>query len=194
MIKLKDLIVEETKPAYEYGCVMLYFNPVKDFVAYQNTIKQEDLYIADDNGGYGIETEPHCTLLYGLHEGVKVTDVSQILSEITFGDCVIHNPSLFENEKFDVLKFDVTYQPAPYYNGLDFLHIANEKLNKLPNTQTYPDYHPHMTVAYLKPGLGKKYVAELKKGISAFGVRSTHIIYSQADGTKTEIGIQKSKI
>lgn len=189
MIKLKDLIKEDTKPVYEYGCVMLYFNPIEDFVTFQNKINPEDLYTADDNGGYGLETEPHCTLLYGLHEGIGVTEISNMLSEISFGGCVVHNPSLFENEKFDVLKLDVTYPSAPTHNGVDFLHIANQKLNTLPNTQTYPDYHPHMTIGYLKPGMGKKYVDMMQGGVSAFLLKPTHLVYSQPDGTKTEIGI-----
>lgn len=186
MIKLKSLLKEEKEPVYEYGCVMLYFQPNQQVVDFQKTISPEDIYIEDMNGGYGLETEPHCTLLYGLHEGIKVPEISNILSDITFGYCRIHNPSLFENEKFDVLKFDVGY----IHKGGSFLHKANRLLNTFPNTQTYPDYHPHMTVAYLKPGMGKKYVENLG-GVPAFIYKPTHLVYSQPDGTKTEIGIRQ---
>lgn len=190
MIRLTDLLKEETKPVYEYGCVMLYFNPIKDFVSFQNNIKSDDLYTADDNGGYGLETEPHCTLLYGLHEEVELKTIVEILNGITFGNCLVHNPSLFENEKFDVLKLDVTYPPAPQYGGIKFLHTTNKELSKLPHTTSYPDYHPHMTIGYLKSGLGKKYVDELKTGVSAFVLKPTHAVYSQPDGTKTNIDIK----
>lgn len=194
MIRLTDLLKEETKPVYEYGCAMLYFNPIKDFVSFQNNIKSEDLYTADDNGGYGLETEPHCTLLYGLHEEVELKTIVEILNGITFGKCLVHNPSLFENEKFDVLKLDVTYPPAPQFDGVEFLHTTNKQLSKLPHTTSYPDYHPHMTIGYLKPGLGKKYVDELKRGVSAFVLKPTHIVYSQPDGTKTNIDINPNNI
>ena len=188
MIKLKNLIKEEKEPVYEYGCAMLYFEPNNEVVEFQKTIRPEDIYTEDKNGGYGLETEPHCTLLYGLHEEVELEDVKNVLDNIVFGYCRIHNPSLFENEKFDVLKFDVGYT----HRGGAFLHNANRLLNTLPNTQTYPDYHPHMTVAYLKPGMGKKYVESLG-GVPAFIYKPTHLVYSQPDGTKTEITLRQNK-
>ena len=186
MIKLKNLLKEEKEPVYEYGCAMLYFEPNQQVVDFQKTIRPEDIYTEDKNGGYGLETEPHCTLLYGLHNEVKVSEVSNILNNIQFGECKIYNPSLFENEKFDVLKFDVGYPTR----GGSFLHKANKQLTQLPHTTSYPDYHPHMTVAYLKPGMGKKYVESLG-GVPAFIYKPTHLVYSQPDGTKTEIGIRK---
>jgi hypothetical protein len=186
MIKLKDLITEK-KTGYDYGCVMLYFTPNEDVVKFQNQISPSDLYIAEDNGGYGIEDETHCTLLYGLHEEVKLETITSILNKIQFGECMVHTPSLFENEKFDVLKFDVGYPTK----GGAFLHKANTELVKLPNTQTYPDYHPHMTVAYLKPGMGKKYVDILNGKVNTFILNPTHAVYSQPNGNKIEIKINK---
>jgi 2'-5' RNA ligase len=187
MIKLKDLITED-KGGYDYGCAMLYFEPNNEIVEFQKNINPDDLYIAEDNGGYGIETEPHCTLLYGLHEEVSLDDVKKILDNIVFGYCRIHNPSLFENEKFDVLKFDVGYT----HKGGAFLHNANRMLSTLPHTTSYPDYHPHMTLAYLKPGKGKEYVESLG-GTPAFMYKPTHLVYSQPDGTKTNIDLRQNK-
>ena len=188
MIKLKSLIKEEKEPVYEYGCVMLYFEPNNEIVEFQKRISPEDLYTEDANGGYGLETEPHCTLLYGLHEEVELEDVENTLSNSVFGYCRIHNPSLFENEKFDVLKFDVGYA----HRGGAFLHNANRMLTTLPHTTSYPDYHPHMTVAYLKPGMGKKYVENLGD-VPAFIYKPTHLVYSQPDGTKTDITLPQIK-
>jgi hypothetical protein len=47
-----------------------------------------------------------------------------------------------------------------------------------------------MTVAYLKPGMGKKYVDMLNDNVSSFKINPTHAVYSQPDGTKTEISIK----
>ncbi len=187
MIKLKDLITED-KGGYDYGCAMLYFEPNNEIVEFQKNINSDDLYTADDNGGYGIETEPHCTLLYGLHEEVSLDEIQNILDTIVFGKCKIYNPSLFENEKFDVLKFDVGY---PHRGGA-FLHNANRMLSQLPHTTSYPDYHPHMTLAYLKPGKGKEYVEGLGEGVE-FIFKPTHLVYSQPDGTKTDIPLKQNK-
>lgn len=185
MIKLTDLI-SEAKSSYDYGCVMLYFTPNEDVVDFQNDITTSDLYTADDNGGYGLETEAHCTLLYGLHEEVELNTIEEVLSKIKFGECIVQNPSLFENEKFDVLKFDVGYSSK----SDSFLHKANNELSKLPHTTDYPDYHPHMTVAYLKSGMGKKYVDILNSNVSSFRIIPTHAVYSQPNGTKTNIKIK----
>ena len=51
-----------------------------------------------------------------------------------------------------------------------------------------------MTVAYLKPGLGKKYVSLFKnKGASEFEVSPKYAVYSEPNGTKTKIKIKKSE-
>lgn len=186
MIKLIDLL-KEAKDKYEYGCAMLYFSFPGQVIKIQDTIDPDDLYIADDNGGYGLETEPHCTLLYGLHDGVTLDEVKNIINKYTFSDLKATGPSLFENEKFDVLKYDIGYPTR----GGAFLHKCNNELTTLPNTQTFPDYHPHATIAYLKPGLGKKYVKLFKdKGASEFIAKPTHAIYSEPDGTKSKIKIE----
>ena len=91
--------------------------------------------------------------------------------------------SLFENGKFDVLKFDVGYTDKKS----SFLHDCNEELTKLPYKSDFPDYHPHMTVAYLKPGMGNKYVMAFKN--EEHEVYPNHIIFSEPDNTKTQIAI-----
>ena len=181
MIKLFDILKEQTQPKYEYGCVMLYFdfplmNKIHDAIDPNHLWKKDE----DSDSTYdgGLETEPHCTLLYGLHDGVTEEDIKHVLDKFTFSTCIISNASLFENENFDVLKFDV--------NG-DDLFKANAELIKYPNTQTYPDYHPHMTVAYLLPGKGKRY-ADMLNG-QEFELTPTHAVYSMPDGEKKQISI-----
>jgi 2'-5' RNA ligase len=50
-------------------------------------------------------------------------------------------------------------------------------------TTDYPDYHPHITIAYLKPGCGKKYAEELKEE-KIF--EPTKYFYSFPDDRETE--------
>ena len=183
-MKLKQLlkpILEEKTPVYEYGCAMLYFN-FPEIYKIQDAINPDHLYYEDANGGYGFEDEPHTTLLYGLHEEVTLENIQKVLDNYTYTTCKIHNPSLFENEKFDVLKFDVSG---------DNLHESNSDLSKLPHTTSYPDYHPHLTIAYLKPGMGKKYVEMLNKNkANEFELVPQYAVYSQPNGTKTKINIR----
>ena len=179
MLKLTKLI-NEGKEHYDYGCVMLYTSFPDQVIKLQDAINPADLQDP------GIEYEPHCTLLYGLHDGVTLDQVANIVNQFKFSNLRAHNPSLFENPEFDVLKYDVGYQT----NDDACLHQCNQKLKILPNTQTYPDYHPHMTIAYLKPGKGKHYMEMFKnKGANEFATSPTHIMFSQPDGTKTKIDL-----
>lgn len=180
-MKLKTLLntIKESTGTYDYGCAMLYFS-LPEVFKIQNAINPEHLYVEDSNGGYGLEDEPHTTFLYGLHNSVSVDDVKGILGNFGYGECKAFNPSLFENEKFDVLKFDV--------NGPS-LHETNAELSKLPHTTSYPDYHPHLTIAYLKPGYGKKYVDMLKKTKTELKCVPEYAVYSEPNGTKTKIQI-----
>lgn len=178
-MKLLDLINEEERNRkHDYGCVMLYFKFPNMFKIHRQ-IDPNDLYEEDEDNSFGLEDEPHVTLLYGLHDGVSTDDVVNILDKFSYGECQLHNPSLFQNDNYDVLKFDV--------RGNN-LHETNKELIKHPHTTDFPEYHPHMTMAYLKPGKGEKYAKMLRK-YSPFTITPTHAVYSKTDGTKDNIHI-----
>jgi hypothetical protein len=179
--KFKDFLTEASGNTYDYGCAMLYFDFPK-MSEIHDQIDPSDIYEEDEDKTYGLEDEPHCTLLYGLHKEVKSPKIQKILGEFIFGPCEIHNASLFENDKYDVLKFDVKNEE---------LHKCNSALCKLPFTSDYPDYHPHMTIAYLKPGSGKKYVEKLKD--VSYTLDPSHGVFSHPDGTKDRLTINKFK-
>jgi hypothetical protein len=173
-----SILNEVKNQTYNYGCVMAYFNfPEIEFL--HKIIDPNHIYTEDGGGSYGLETEPHTTLLYGLHNGVLIDDVSKVLNQHSFGPCRIHNPSLFQNEKYDVLKFDV--------NGPS-LNDVNKDLKNFPFTSDYPDYHPHLTIAYLKPGYGNRYVRKLGK--LEYMLKPIYGIYSEPNGTKTKIELK----
>jgi 2'-5' RNA ligase len=173
----EDFITEKKGDTYEYGCAMLYFDFPK-INEIHALITEEDLYVEDEDRTYGLEDEPHVTLLYGLHNDVSVDRVKELVGKFQFNSITLHNASLFENE-YDVLKFDV--------KGGEVLHDCNKALCELPHTTSFPDYHPHSTIAYIKKGMGVKYV-KLLDG-STFEVIPTHVVYSHANGEKTEISL-----
>ena len=174
-MKLINVLSEATGRKYEYGCTMLYFD-FPQINEIHDLIDSEDIYTEEGDSTYGLEKEPHTTLLFGLHDGVSTEDVSKVLGKFKYGECKIHNPSLFENENYDVLKFDV--------KGPN-LHETNALLRKFPHTNNFPDYHPHLTIAYIKPGMGKKYV-EMLKG-QEHSLIPKVAVYSKPDGSKDEI-------
>lgn len=168
---------EKKNEVYEYGCAMLYFDlPELDIIS--SKINTDDLYTEEGNRGYGIEDEPHLTLLYGLHDTVEESEVFNIIVKYDISDLKLYNVSAFKNEKFDVLKFDVGYP----VKGGSFLRKINKELSGLPHTTDYPDYHPHSTIAYLKRGMSDKYIKMFKD--KEYIVNPKYIVYSKPDGTK----------
>jgi hypothetical protein len=168
---------EGLKSTYDSNCAMLYFDfPVMQQI--HKEISANDIYNSEKDGGFGLEDEPHCTLLYGLKPDVSLQQVKEKLKGFDFNECLAHNISLFENDEYDVLKFDI--------KG-DNLHAANKTLCELPYSSDYPDYHPHMTVAYLKPGKGNKYLTILNA--QEHSLKPLHIVYSMTDGSKHIINL-----
>ena len=180
MVKIKTILNEmgllKEQHRNEYGCVMLYFT-FPEMEDIHKLIDSNDIF-HEVGEEYGLETEPHLTLLFGLHDGVPTSAIEKVLDDKTFYTCKGHNASLFENKKFDVLKFDI--------EG-DNLHDVNAELKKQPHTSDFPDYHPHLTIAYLKPGTGKKYVKKLKG--KKYWLVPQHAVYSKPDGTKDKISL-----
>jgi tRNA nucleotidyltransferase/poly(A) polymerase/2'-5' RNA ligase len=144
-----NVIKEEISDRVEYGCLMLFLDvPIWERIT--SKIRPEDLYIG--GGEYGVEKEPHLTILYGFHDEVTAEDVFDLVKEkipMRPIQVRITGISIFENLEFDVVKFDVN---SPELTKL------NDILRQLPNTTKFPEYHAHITIAYVKPGEGKKYI------------------------------------
>lgn len=155
----------------QFGCIMISHNKLN----FHDEIDPNDVY-DNDEGKYGIETEPHITVCYGLHDDeLDKDEVIMLLKSLIIPTVLATEISLFENEKFDVLKYDITSKE---------LSLMNKIISSIfPYTTDYPDYHAHSTIAYLKPGTGKKYV----KKIDEKEVKPTHWVYSQANGEKLKI-------
>ena len=116
-------------------------------------IIEDDLYTEEDDDSYGRETEPHVTILYGLHEEIEDKDIEVDIKEIKTPKIDFKNISSFNNDKFDVLKFDVESKD---------LTKLNKIFAKYPNTNKFPDDHPHCTIAYLKSGKAAEYIKKAK--------------------------------
>jgi len=168
------ILLKEDKGKHSYGCAMLMLDfPLTEV---QSQIEDEDLYLGEEGEerSYGKEDDPHVTLLYELHDDeTDDEEVFSACSEIEYPEIKLHNVSCFKNDKYDVLKFDAECEE---------LHKANKKLSKLPHTTSFPDYHPHATIAYLKSGKGDKYVEKFKD--LEYFAAPVEIEYSKAEGDK----------
>jgi 2'-5' RNA ligase len=163
--------------AYDYSCVMFKCN-FKDWQKITSQIKEEDLYIDEDEMIFGVEDEPHTTLLFGIHEDIPMEQIVSEVSKYPKIEISIGGVSTFENGKYDVVKFDVI---SP-----DLHKLRKRIVSKLENTQQFPDYKPHITIAYVKAGKGKKYKYN-GKGSKLF---CDTIMISTPDGEKREIKLR----
>jgi 2'-5' RNA ligase len=152
MINFKDFILESAsaKKGSGFGCIMLMYSSdfKSDFSKLTSQIKKDHLYKPED--GYGIETDPHITVKYGLHEQdhERVFDILGNLAPISVK--LNSKPSLFENEDYDVVKVGIASEQ---------LRALNKRVCKIFEcTDKFKDYNPHTTIAYVDSGLGRNYL------------------------------------
>ena len=173
MKKISELITEAKNHKHNHGCMMLFLE-VKNIEQLFEEIDEKDIFTKKDDDGYGIEKDTHVTIKFGFTDKVSDHEIMNICRDKKFDDVQLSEISLFENEEFDVLKIDVQSET---------LTKLNKQLSKFPNEDKYPDYHPHSTIAYIKKGLGIKYVDKFKnKKITL--EKAVKLVYSNIDDTK----------
>jgi 2'-5' RNA ligase len=160
---------------------MLYLN-LPEMSEIHRKIDRNDIYDPPDGEmKYGLEKEPHITLLFGLDPSVPLNDVTSVIDKHTFVRGKLVNASLFKNEVYEVLKFDVDDESLKRFSKV------NRDLTKFPYKTDFPDYHPHCTIAYLKPGTGYKYVVLLQGDQIPF--TASKAVYSEVNGAKSVIRV-----
>ncbi len=170
--KYEDFIKEgKHDQKHEYGCVMLDLD-VPNWKEVTSVIHPDDIYASTADSSYGIQNDPHVTVLYGIHSDVDDSKVVQIINKWKHQDLSFETTGLenFQNQNFDVVKYGV--------NTSQNLQDFNKELSELPNSNEYSQFSPHITLGYVKPGFGKKYNDPDKK--INFKIRG--IKYSKSSG------------
>lgn len=134
---------------------------------------------SDPDGGKGREDDIHVTVLYGIHDK-EPNKVHKLLKTYKKFDIELGEVSVFSNDAFDVVKLSVK---SPE------IHRLNAMLNKeCENSNSYPTYIPHVTVAYVKKGKGKKYAG--RKQFAGTRFRAETVTFSSSAGSKTDLDLQ----
>jgi len=128
--------------AYKYASTQIDVPPEQADVIWQWGYTNIPDEILDAENGR--EHEQHVTVKYGLLADKTPMLLRQLGKEFAPFPVYIGKVSLFRNERFDVVKLDVE---SPWLRKLN-ARISAE----LPNEDSHPEYHPHITVAYVKPG------------------------------------------
>jgi 2'-5' RNA ligase len=147
-----------------------------EITAFGRRIPDSDLA---DNGR---ETTPHITLKYGLHGWDPKIAQAALAGEgpvkVRFGKV-----SLFQNDDADVVKVDIDSPD---------LHRLNRKIaDAHPNTESHPTYEPHTTIAYVRPGQGRKYAGS--NFLEGQTLTLDRITFSGRDGKQVEIPLTGRK-
>jgi hypothetical protein len=135
---------------YDYSTFQIVYTG-KDRDEVQKFIDSVDLSdVYKDEEIKGKETKVHTTILYGIKEktpeGLKVETLPQ---SITWKGLSKFSP---ENEPYEVLIIKAEKTPE--------LQSLFEYLNETypDNANSFPDYVPHTTIAYVKKGTADKYI------------------------------------
>lgn len=153
----------------EYGAIMYQLKfPTWNKILSQ--IDEDDVYTDPENKIFGYEYEPHVTLVHGFHKEIDHKELIEDMYQLKSVDVKLTGVSGFENDEFDVLKIDVSPD--------NLIKYRNHFLEKYKNTQDFEDYAPHITLAYLKKGTGKKYFNNKPIG----KVETTEVKYSSPVG------------
>jgi 2'-5' RNA ligase len=158
---------------------------IKKHKEFCDQIDEDDLYVTnpdkDPNGfTHGIEAEPHVTVKWGIHTEDHDEFKNAVGEEAEGGEVELTNVSIFDNDDYDVLKVEVKS---------DALSKLNKSISdNLECTDTHPTYNPHVTLAYLKKGRGKKYKdSEHFKGVT-FNFNELH--FQDAKEEKSKINLK----
>ncbi len=101
--------------------------------------------------GRGRDPRPHVTVCFGLHdfEPAAVEKIAGVSGPITI---TLGKTAVFTQNDFDVVYIAVQPDEA--------LLALRKKLLALPNTQSFAEYQPHVTLAYVKKGEGEKFAGD----------------------------------
>lgn len=124
------------------GCVMLNVSSkkIEDF-----KVDSKDLVESEYNGDF------HVTLLYGLNATISKKEITEKI-KYEWQKVKVEWMKIFEWEESDVLVLECKKEK--------WLTDINASLRELDYQNDYPDYSPHITLAYCKKWEAKKYLSD----------------------------------
>lgn len=168
----KQFLIEQERR--KFSCVLAIFREKireKILSLGESIIPDNCLYAPQEKGR---EDEPHVTVLYGI-ETEDPSQVKGITSSEKPFQIELGNISKFSADEYDVLKIEVL--------ATKNLRQLHERIKKeVKNQQTYPNYVPHVTLAYAKKGSCDKHLGDHK--LKGEKIAIEELTFSTPDGTQ----------
>lgn len=162
-----------------------------------------DVVAKEDLGDGGCCDVPHVTVKYGINKDVDHEQIESLCKTFRAFSVKVGEIDFFANDDCDLLHFKIeSCEPAmvgmPVIAGeqcrTSQLWLMNEALSALPHDDTWPEYNPHITIAYLKKGKGE-YYKEMLKGDPGVGfVNVSEVVLATAKGDEFVIPLVGTKV
>lgn len=142
------------------GCVMADLEPLSNMYSIEFEGAAVALYSAKNPerfwiDGWVADKSPHITLLYGFMESAQNLriPIGTLLADINLEEVEIDHIGYFESPYVD----EPYYCLVAHIKRTPELLEAHARLQFLPHVNTYPEYNPHMTIAYVDMKVGAAY-------------------------------------
>lgn len=123
---------------------------------------------------------PHVTLLTGIDES-KSRNIEEMMKGRKAPNIEIEDVGFFEtNPDFDVVILKVKKTPG-------LLSLRKSLMSVTKAKPIFPDYKPHVTLGFVKKGLGRQYAESLKSNIKKFNFKPRELQISNPDAEKLGI-------
>ena len=162
---------------------------VKVHQAFAKTIEEDDLYKEESekkgDWHFGIETEVHITVKWGLESDDPEPVLDSMKGE-TGGTVTVGKTEIFDtDEKNDVLVIRCES------SALQKLHKKLTEDLDIPDK--YPEYKPHLTIAYFKKGKAKKYQKAADEAFSGKNLKwdFDEIVFEDSEDKETTVKLEE---
>lgn len=150
-LQLSESIDEGAKCDYSNTQIEVPHELAEKIIEFGLSIPEEDIYTDPNDPSYGRELIPHITIKWGLvtedpNEVESLIEDDSRPIDVTLGKISVFSK---DDKPYDVVKVDVESEE---------LNILHDRFSSLENNDENPDYNPHMTIAYVKKGMGDKYI------------------------------------
>lgn len=164
----------------KYAFLMIRFNTPDIIKEIQEKLSEDDLYYGDGSrSGFGLETDTHVTLVPCLDNDIDLDSLKQLLKPLGEYQTFLTNISMFDNPSFEVLKCDAS--SIPLFNTNKLI------TDKFTTHSEYKEYHPHVTIAYVKHGVAEKYTKDILDKLIVLEPKEFWFSYYDKNGNEKEI-------